>query len=214
MLSKRLQAIYDLVEENSSIINIGTDHALLEIALTKGKNVFCIGTDINEYSIQKSLKNIEKNNLKNQIFLIHSDGLDNVDVHNEILILSGLGTSTILKILENAKSNNASKMIIQSNNHLEILRKTMHEKGYFIQEEKAILENGYWYVIIVFIKGKKIYAKEDYILGTCIENKAYYEHLLFVYKRMLEKIPKTEVTRRKQIEFLIEKCIKKTLSCV
>lgn len=211
MLSKRLQAIYDLVEENSSIINIGTDHALLEIALTKGKNVFCIGTDINEYSIQKSLKNIEKNNLKNKIFLIHSDGLDNVDVHNEILILSGLGTSTILKILENTKSNNASKMIIQSNNHLEILRKTMNEKGYFIQEEQAILENGYWYVIIVFIKGKKKYAKEDYILGTQIENKAYYEHLLSVYKRMLEKIPKIEVTRRKQIEFLIEKCIKKTL---
>lgn len=210
MLSKRLQTIYDLVEENSSIINIGTDHALLEIALTKGKNVFCIGTDINEYSIQKSLKNIEKNNLKNKIFLIHSDGLEKVDIHNETLILSGLGTSTILKILENPKAKKAKEIIIQSNNHLDILRKTMHEKGYLIKEEKAIFENGYWYVIIVFVKGKMEYSKEEYALGIYINNKNYYEHLLFVYKSKLKKIPKKEEKRRKEIEFLIEKCIKKT----
>ena len=211
MLSKRLKAIYDFVEENTSIINIGTDHALLEIELTKNKNVFCIGTDINEYSIKKSLKNIEKHNLKNKIFLVQSDGLSKVNVKNEVLILSGLGTSTILKILENKKSLNASKIIIQSNNHLDLLRRNMNQKGYVIKDEKAIFENGYWYVVIVFEKGSKIYLEEEYYLGIFIENKEYYSYLLDCYKVMLKKIPLMEEEKRKKIIFLIEKCVKKTL---
>lgn len=211
MLSKRLKTIYDLIEENSSIINIGTDHALLEIALTKYKNVSCIGTDINEYSISKSLKNIEKNRLKNKIFLIHSDGLSKVNVNGEILIFSGLGTATILKILENPKSFKASKIIVQTNNHLEQLRRTMCNKGYIIKDEKAVYENGYWYVVIVFEVGTCHYFEEDYSLGVFIQNKEYYQYLLSCYKETLKKIPEKERERRKKMEFLIEKIIKKTL---
>ena len=191
MLSKRLKVIYDFIDENESIINIGTDHALLEIELTKNKNVFCIGTDINNYSIQKSLRNIEKNNLKNKIFLIQSDGLNNVDVNGEVLVLSGLGTSTILKILKNKKSLNASKIIIQTNNHLNLLRKKMNEFGYIIKDEKAVFENGYWYVVIVFIKGEKTYLEEEYHLGIYIKDRNYYKHLLFKYKETLNYVMQT-----------------------
>lgn len=199
MLSSRLQMIFDMIDYGSKVINIGTDHALLEIALTKEKNVFCIGSDINPYSIQKSLKNIEKAGLKDKIFLVVSDGLENLQVQGEVIILSGLGTQTILKILENEKAHLASKIIIQSNNNLEALRKRMGAKGYKIEKEKVVFENGYWYVAICFVLGVAQYVEEEYCFGVFIDDKNYYRHLLSIYQKTLQKIPCSAMEKRKSI---------------
>lgn len=55
MISLRLLKIASLIDDNSKIINVGTDHALLEIYLAQNKNVSSIGIDISESSI-KNLK--------------------------------------------------------------------------------------------------------------------------------------------------------------
>ena len=47
-LSKRLQTICDLVEENSSIIDVGCDHALIDIYLVLYKHVTAIAADVNQ----------------------------------------------------------------------------------------------------------------------------------------------------------------------
>ena len=58
MISLRLLKIASLIDDNSKIINVGTDHALLEIYLAQNKNVSSIGIDISESSIKKSKKNV------------------------------------------------------------------------------------------------------------------------------------------------------------
>ena len=78
MISLRLLKIASLIDDNSKIINVGTDHALLEIYLAQNKNVSSIGIDISESSIKKSKKNVSDNNLNNMITIIKNDGLNNI----------------------------------------------------------------------------------------------------------------------------------------
>ena len=48
-ISKRLRVIGDLVKDNSFILDIGCDHALLDIYVVKNKkNIKAIASDINE----------------------------------------------------------------------------------------------------------------------------------------------------------------------
>ena len=45
-LKPRLQAIANLIKDNSKIIDVGADHGLLDIYLSKYKNCTCLATDI------------------------------------------------------------------------------------------------------------------------------------------------------------------------
>lgn len=186
MLSLRLKEISEFVPNNSHIINIGTDHALLEIYLTENKNVICIGTDINEYSIRQALNNVQKSNL--DIKIIKSDGLDNIKLNSEIIIISGLGTRTILSIL-NKKINN--DLIIQSNNNINELKKELKRKHYYVYKEKTIYDKR-WYTIIYF-KRKHFFRKTKSII---IKNDAYLKYLIHVKEKEFKKIPKTKFIKR------------------
>ena len=44
-ISARLRTIASLVKDNSSIVDVGCDHGLLDIYLTKYKNVRCVASD-------------------------------------------------------------------------------------------------------------------------------------------------------------------------
>ena len=60
-ISKRLRAISDFISDNSFILDIGCDHALLDIycALNK-KNVKAIASDINEGPLAMAKENVQK----------------------------------------------------------------------------------------------------------------------------------------------------------
>ena len=77
-------------------------------------------------------KNLKKYNVKN-VKLVLSDGLENITETYDVITISGMGTSTILKILNN--KNLPNNLIISSNNDLHLLRKSMNEKGYTIKQE-------------------------------------------------------------------------------
>ena len=46
ILSKRLEIVATLVDVGSRVIDVGCDHAYLDIYLTKNNNNKCIATDI------------------------------------------------------------------------------------------------------------------------------------------------------------------------
>ena len=123
MLSIRLKEIASLIPNSSKVVDIGCDHGLLDIYLTKNKNCTCIASDISSNVLVNTKKNIDKYNLEDKIKIICSNGLENIDVNGfDTLVISGMGTSTILSILDNEKVNEFDKLIIQSNNDIEKLR--------------------------------------------------------------------------------------------
>ena len=67
IISKRLKTIAELVPNNSNVIDVGCDHALLDIYLALNKNTTCIAIDINENALSNAVNNIKKYKLNNQI---------------------------------------------------------------------------------------------------------------------------------------------------
>ena len=203
MLSKRLNAILDMIDNKETLIDVGCDHALLDIeAIKKNKVKFAKAIDIKESALKMAQKNIDKYDAKN-IQLINSDGLNGVYISdNDIVVISGLGTKTIKKILENKQVN---EIIIQSNNDIFELRSFMNKK-YIIKEEKVIKEKGIYYVIIYFIKGEKKYNMNELLFGPFILNREidYLKYLKEKYTKIYEAIPKKYFIKKYKYKLLIK----------
>ena len=195
MLSIRLKAIAGYIDEESKVIDVGCDHALLDIYLTKKKHCKCTAVDISEKCILKAKKNIKDAGVN--VDTIVSDGLKNIKINDEIIVLSGLGTKTITSIIPNALTND---LIISSHKNLETLRRKMHKKGYYIYDEKAIFDKKY-YVIMYFKKGRK--RGNYYVSRFLVNDKGYMSYLLSGY----EKVYKNTKSKLKKIKmyFIIRK---------
>ena len=194
MLSKRLKCIADFVDCNSSIIDIGCDHGFLDIYLTLNKNCKCIASDISENVLVNTRKNIDKYNMNGKIDIVCSNGLNKINVKkNDIVIISGMGTSTIINILNNEKISKISNLIIQSNNDLCLLRKSCIKLGFYIYDEKMIVDHNKIYTIIYFKRGYQKYNNLDYLFGPIARKNRYYSNIYkIIYdknKNILEQIP-------------------------
>ena len=168
--SNRIKKIASLVDSNAYVIDIGCDHALTDIYLTLHNNNKCIAADINANALKNAEENIKKTNL--DIKLIKSDGFKKIKIeHSSTCIITGMGTSTIIDILDSPKIDKIDTFIIQTNNDYYLLRKTLIKKGYYIDDELAFKDKKIWYVIIKFKKGYKKYNKLDLEIGPILKNK-------------------------------------------
>ena len=187
-LSKRLKVIADLVD-TEKIVDVGCDHGYLDIYLTLNKSCKCIASDISKKAIQNCIDNINTYNLTDKIRVIVTNGLDNINIEDDTtIIISGMGTNTIIDILSGKILSN--NLIISSNNNLEDLRRFVVKQGYYIADEVYVEEHGIHYVIIKFKKGKKIYNDYEYLLGSIVsKDKNYMKYILYYYQNILDKIP-------------------------
>ncbi len=193
-LSIRLKEISTFIPDNISLVDIGCDHALLDIYLYKNrKNIKIIATDINENALEQAKKNIKKYKLEDCIETRISNGLNNIDKDEiDTIVISGMGAHTIVGILYSNmnKLSNVSNIIVQSNNHIEFLRKKITLIGYYIDNEKLVKDNDIIYTIISFKKGKKRYNRKELYFGPYLlkensslfkeKNKKDLEKLLFL----------------------------------
>ena len=193
MLSKRLQSLTKYVNKEDKIIDIGCDHALLDIYLVKNNYIDnIIVSDIHDGALKQGIKNIALNHLNNNIDARLGNGLevltDNDDINT--ILISGMGTSTIIDILNNKYVNNINKLIIQSNNDYEELRRYIVSIGYEITEEEYLVDKDKNYINIVFIKGNKEYTDLEYKYGPIlIKNKEYLEYMINHYRSVLTYVP-------------------------
>lgn len=200
-LSKRLDCISSMIENNSNVIDIGCDHGFLDIYLTKYKNCDCVASDISENVLKHTITNVNKYNLNDKIKIVCSDGLENIEINKKsIVVISGMGTSTILKILSNNKLFQIDDLIIQSNNEIEYLRKKVISMGFYIYKEAIVNDSNKYYTIIYFKRGLKKYSNVDYLFGPIIrKNKEYSDYFLKLYEKkynILNNIPKKYIFKR------------------
>lgn len=212
MLSKRLNTILEMINDKDTLIDVGCDHALLDIAALESKKVkSAIAIDIKASALEHAKKNVDKYK-SNNITLIEQDGLKNITVKDsDIVVISGLGTRTIKKILHNR--SNIKNIIIQSNNDLYDLRKYML-KNYYIFDEKAVLDKDNYYVIMYFKKGYEKYSFDELLFGPFLiknDNK-YLINLKEKYMNTYIDIPKKYFLKRYKYKLLmkiVEKNIKR-----
>lgn len=211
-ISKRLKAIADLVPDNSTTCDVGCDHALLDIYLYQTKkNIKLIASDINKNALSGAIKNIKKYNLEDKIQTVVSDGLKNLPINNiDTIIISGLGSATIISILKKEYLSNIKNIIISSHNHTEEVREYMQKLNFCIEEETIIKENNIYYILLKYKNGNQKLTDFEKQYGPIILKQQrkidteYLNNILDTKKKLYIKLPKGEKKSqlKKEINYL------------
>lgn len=205
MINNRLKAIASLVKEESYIIDVGCDHALLDIYLLKNrKGVRAIASDIKPGPLEQAKQNVKKYQLQAQIKVKQGNGIEPIEEEVDTVIISGMGGCHINGILKYKTHllKNVTTLILSPNSDVQKVRKEIGKLGFFIEEEVLIFEKGIFYPILYFRRGKKKYSQEQYLLGPKLIEKRepIFEKYLLVQHhqktKLLEILPKKYLKRR------------------
>lgn len=197
-LDNRLKRITDFIPSDSYILDVGCDHALLDIYLALNrKNVKLIASDINENPLKIAKENIKKYNLEDKITLEKADGVSKINDEVDTVVIAGMGTSTINDIINNdlEKLKNVKKIIISSHTSSFELRENMNKKGFKIIDEAVVFDKGKYYEIIVYSNGYEKLSKLDMEYGPIISKrkdeitKAYFNERYLKLIEIYKKIP-------------------------
>jgi len=184
-ISERLRVIGDLIPDNSFVLDIGCDHALLDIYIVKkNKNIKTIASDINKGPLEIAKENVKKYNLENKINLKQENGLNAYEKGIDTIVLSGLGTTTIIDILNKRKEvlKNIKNLVISSNNDYYKLRKSITDLGFKIQEEKMVYDKNKYYPVILFVPGIEKYNYYELKFGPLLLKRKDKIFLRYLYE--------------------------------
>ena len=173
-INDRLKKIGDLVEANSFCLDVGCDHALLDIYLVKKeKNIKCIASDIAEGPVEAARSNIKKEKLENEIKVRLGDGLNTYSNEVDTVIISGMGGRNIIGILKNNMkiTKSIDTFILSPNNYQVDVKKFLCKNGFYLFDEVLVKEKKFIYQILIFKKGKKHYTKREYFFGPILLQK-------------------------------------------
>lgn len=206
-LSKRLISISNFIDDNSNVIDVGCDHALLDIYLFKNKkNIKLIASDVGSGPLKQAKYNIEKYNCDIKVKLGY--GISTIEDNIDTVVISGMGGDTIIDILEKDKDKllNVEKLILSPQSEWMNVRRVISSLNFYISDEKLIEDNGKYYLIIVAEKGWKEYTSLELEFGpVLLKNKSleffnYYNKVLLEEEKILEKIPKEKQEEYKNKE--------------
>lgn len=215
-LSKRLEAIAELVPQDSSVLDVGSDHALLDIYLVEtGRVRQVIASDVHEGAYLQGKQNVRRAFLEDQIDLRLGDGLSVLTPQDSVdtVVIAGMGGNTMVEIFRAAPEEltRIPRLVLQPNNAIVAVRETLtQEFSYQIEEERLVKEHGIIYTILAFTKGDCRYSDSELLMGPQLlqqKDELFYEvnqKLIQSYQDLLKKIPESAVSRRQHIEQIVE----------
>ena len=172
-LSKRLQAIYDMVPSGVAA-DVGSDHGKLIISLFEGGVIskgYAIENKKGPYS--RLVKAIEDSGCQNNIIPMLSDGISELPSDVDVVILAGMGGTNIIDILKAhpSKLKNVKAIIVDAHNAIPEMRKAICKMGYVIADEDIVCDTNKYYEIIKFVAGECAYLDEsDYEFGPVLRH--------------------------------------------
>ena len=164
-LSPRLEAIYSLVRNSESLVDIGSDHGHLVIAaLIRGKVEKALATDINEAPLKSTRRSIARWDLEDRISTQLCDGLTEVaQEYLQQVVMAGMGGITIRSLLTTASElpavmENCQRFVLQPMNHIADLRMWLSQQGWTIEDEAIAKEKKHYYQVIAAKPGEVPYT--------------------------------------------------------
>ena len=202
---ERMKAIYSALREGVTVMDVGTDHALIPIELIlSGKAPRCILTDISAPSLEKGVKNAKKAQCGDKITAYCTNGTLGVPIEGETdVIIAGMGGELIAEIIEQDqrfKGENV-RIVAQPMSKAEVLREYLAKNGFEASAEVKVQSCGRIYsVISARYSGKKtaISHRQAY-LGFFINAN---DPLEDSYKNKVVKALKTKLDGLKSAENL------------
>ena len=170
-INTRLKTLGEMINSNDIILDVGCDHALLDVFCIKIRNCKkAYASDNKKGPLEKAKENIKFYKLDKKIETILSDGIEIVPKDVNTIVISGMGGRTIEQILLSNKDNlnNIEYMCLSPNNEYERVRKTIIKIGYYIIDEKIIEEKNHCYLLLKTKKGKTSYSKKELLYGPIL----------------------------------------------
>ena len=156
-LSKRLQAVADLVSEGLTVADVGTDHGYIPIYLIQtGKCKKAFAMDVNEGPLLRAKAHVMEHGLGEMIETRLSDGVKNLQVGEcDAVVIAGMGGALTVKIMEEGKEvfHSLTEFILQPQSELYKVREYLVSQGYCIIAENMVKEEGKFYPMMKVING-------------------------------------------------------------
>lgn len=200
-ISKRLKTIAGMVSRNSVACDVGTDHGYLAIYLIENKiSQKVIAMDVAKGPLSKAEANIKAHRYEDVIETRLSNGLDKLNEGEaDTVIMAGMGGILINSLLERGKEllENVNELILSPHTDIELVRKYLLGNGYRIIEEKMLIDEGKYYVIMKAARGNEKYPK--------LLHYRYGKLLLEAKDETLEKYMKQELDKLYKLQENLKK---------
>ncbi len=165
-LSKRLQAVADMVTEGNVLVDVGCDHGYLPIDLLMRRRIpRAVAMDIRKGPLERARQNIIACHLEEYIETRLSDGLLAMPrAEGETLVLAGMGGPLMEKILTEGEeaARGFAEWILQPQSDVPSLRRRVEQMGRQIAEERIVKEDGKYYPMLRAIPGSCPYGNPVY----------------------------------------------------
>lgn len=153
-LTPRLQLIADLVSENSTVADVGTDHGYIPVYLVnKGICPFAYAGDIGEGPLENAMRTIERFGCKDRVTAVLSPGLEKFPFScADTVIVAGMGGEQIAQIVSDCEWVKKSDvtLILQPMSMQEKMRVILAENGFFCEKEEYVKEGRRLYSVMVY----------------------------------------------------------------
>ena len=170
--SKRISLITELLDPCDTLCDVGCDHGYACImAVSEGKALKAIASDINRGPLNKAQLNISCQGLTEKISTCLSDGLLSVDEPFDALSICGMGGLLIKKIIRESqeKAFRVNQMVLSPQSEYYALREYIYrETPFYIFSETSIKDAGKFYVFFDVRKGngeKEHITERDLLFG-------------------------------------------------
>jgi tRNA (adenine22-N1)-methyltransferase len=168
-----MRAVAGLVQPCKSIADIGCDHGYIAMELVRSKTCrHVIAMDINSGPLDRAKQNIVAYNMQDYIKTRLSDGVSALQMGEaEGIICAGMGGRLILSILEQGKEliGNMKQVILQPQSELAEVRNYLRKKGYLIDKEDLVYEDGKYYPMMRALPGA--FGRLEWQIGGNLEQK-------------------------------------------
>ncbi len=151
-LSKRMQAIADLVPWGLRVCDVGCDHAYIPIYLMEEEiAASALACDVKEGPLKIAEANIKEHGLEDKIITRLGSGLTNVSAEEtDLVIIAGMGGKLVIRILEESmdKVRRMKVLLLQPQSEVEEVRAFLRDNHLQILQENMVEEDGKYYQIL------------------------------------------------------------------
>ena len=149
-LPRRLQMVAGMVPEGQPVVDIGTDHGRLPLALVRaGRATRVIAADVNEAPLMGAKRSIAQAGLSAEIETRLGDGFDVLQAGEAtVATLAGMGGERMVEIVE-ARSPvelGIETLILQPNSHASEVRMMLWKQGWAVEDEQLCVDGGRIYL--------------------------------------------------------------------
>lgn len=147
-IGPRLAAIAELIPRGCAVADIGTDHALLPIALKGSGRSHALGIDASEQALASGRANRSRFGV--HVELRRGEGLELDPGEAAVVVIAGVGGRTIASILASKDlfELGIEQVVAQPNTDFEIVRTALAGHGLSAFEERLAVDGGRLFVVI------------------------------------------------------------------